>query len=490
VTVGADRDADTNAEAVPLEASAGKRHPTSKTINANEPVKADNLAKADKPDKADRKSKSSKAAKAAAAAAAAPAADAASEDEGDGLEMFAEFADFIPSFDSDGDAAGEDDIVAAAAAEAAPVSSLSEVTSASTRTKRPAPEPPTAPAYEPGPVPPPRPVPASAPADAPRTAPTPALIAAPRAAPALAPASAGRVVGPTTGRVAPAPGRSKTAAAPSKPLSARDKRRAEWKDQNMERALIGQQLAQALQQRREADAARKPSECIFYAQGRCRAGEKCPFTHSGPAAAAEVCKHHIRGNCSKGTQCPFSHDLSRVPCRHFHGLDLSVRAGAGAQGGRCERGDACPFSHAPLSAEQRSEAVAAGRARVTARAEEAGMSGDERAALRRLRREEEVVRAQTAGVAAALGYGVSASPSGSSAAEQEPATTVASAPASMTVPVPVPVPAAEADAAWSGAVSVPLEPVLVDAGTAAGAAEAAAVDAYGGDSYDYYNDDE
>lgn len=81
--------------------------------------------------------------------------------------------------------------------------------------------------------------------------------------------------------------------------------------------------------------------CQFYAQGRCRNGTGCPFSHAGGNQRAEAptqtrvtaiaglaihpadagpqvdsrsripCRFHLRGACSKGDECPFAHDVSK-----------------------------------------------------------------------------------------------------------------------------------------------------------------------------------
>jgi hypothetical protein len=81
--------------------------------------------------------------------------------------------------------------------------------------------------------------------------------------------------------------------------------------------------------------------CQFYAQGRCRNGTSCPFSHADGSqiavtppqalvtliagltihaadAAPQVdsrsripCRFHLRGACSKGDECPFAHDIPK-----------------------------------------------------------------------------------------------------------------------------------------------------------------------------------
>jgi len=72
------------------------------------------------------------------------------------------------------------------------------------------------------------------------------------------------------------------------------------------------------------EAAKKP--CVFFQNGRCRNGEKCPFAHIkidvdaeaaasaamaglaiSPASGVRQCRFFAAGNCRAGSSCKFSH---------------------------------------------------------------------------------------------------------------------------------------------------------------------------------------
>lgn len=311
-------------------------------------------------------------------------------------------------------------------------------------------------------------------------------------------------------------------------------RRAVRKEIYAGKQAVGAQLAAALAQRRAAEAARVKPECKFFAQGGCRAGASCPFSHTSKSAAAAatsattagagaggettvpvvpvtVCAHHLRGACTRGAQCGYSHDLSRVPCRHYHNLSAaplgaatnahsSSHAHPHATVGSCRNGDKCPFSHAPLTAAARAELEAAARARVTARAAEAGMDGEQRAAYRRGNKAAEGARAAADGLIASLGLAAgansfptlgNASQTGTVDADAAVAAVVAAAAAyrddeSMWVATAEPTSAAAVTAAAVGASQSQTEAQTAPAqGSDAIEAAFGCAEGYG----DYYNDD-
>jgi hypothetical protein len=79
------------------------------------------------------------------------------------------------------------------------------------------------------------------------------------------------------------------------------------------------------------------SQCKFWENGACNKGNSCTFSHSGPIKVKnELCKYVLTGCCTKGELCGYSHDLSRFPCKYFHGV------------GVCNAGEDCKFSHVRL----------------------------------------------------------------------------------------------------------------------------------------------
>jgi hypothetical protein len=43
--------------------------------------------------------------------------------------------------------------------------------------------------------------------------------------------------------------------------------------------------------------------CSFFAQGKCKKGDACPFAH----VSKPPCSFFAQGKCKKGDACPFSH---------------------------------------------------------------------------------------------------------------------------------------------------------------------------------------
>eukprot|EP00928_Gymnodinium_smaydae_P080273 TRINITY_DN64000_c0_g1_i1.p1 TRINITY_DN64000_c0_g1~~TRINITY_DN64000_c0_g1_i1.p1 ORF type:complete len:505 (-),score=65.39 TRINITY_DN64000_c0_g1_i1:19-1458(-) len=114
--------------------------------------------------------------------------------------------------------------------------------------------------------------------------------------------------------------------------------------------------------------------CRFFAEGRCRKGLACPFSHvtqvshvplvmpsvgmqeslaaviaSQPAASSSTtskvpCKFFADGLCTKGAACNFSHDMANAQPQP--GAKIAKECTFFAQG-RCTRGDACAYAHGP-----------------------------------------------------------------------------------------------------------------------------------------------
>eukprot|EP00033_Pygsuia_biforma_P005136 GCRY01005640.1.p1 GENE.GCRY01005640.1~~GCRY01005640.1.p1 ORF type:complete len:447 (-),score=57.51 GCRY01005640.1:231-1571(-) len=74
--------------------------------------------------------------------------------------------------------------------------------------------------------------------------------------------------------------------------------------------------------------------CQFFAVGKCRKGENCPFLHDEKQKVKFsdiICKYFMEGNCLKGDECMYSHDRSILLCRYF-------------KLGNCTNVN-CPYSH-------------------------------------------------------------------------------------------------------------------------------------------------
>ncbi len=78
----------------------------------------------------------------------------------------------------------------------------------------------------------------------------------------------------------------------------------------------------------ERRAALPPPPCIFFAKGRCRAGEECPFYHDPTLSEnghltlsdkasdlpTDMCKYYLAGCCEKGIVRTAVHLLGNIPC--------------------------------------------------------------------------------------------------------------------------------------------------------------------------------
>lgn len=60
---------------------------------------------------------------------------------------------------------------------------------------------------------------------------------------------------------------------------------------------------------------RKAGACRFFAQGKCRDGDKCRFSHDPPVKPrSRPCHNYFQqGSCRFGDRCNFSHDPAAVP---------------------------------------------------------------------------------------------------------------------------------------------------------------------------------
>lgn len=82
-------------------------------------------------------------------------------------------------------------------------------------------------------------------------------------------------------------------------------------------------------------------KCKFWENGACSKGKSCTFAHIGDIKVKnELCKYVLTGSCLKGDLCGYSHELSKFPCKYFHGV------------GVCNAGDDCKFSHTRLKNEE------------------------------------------------------------------------------------------------------------------------------------------
>jgi len=84
-----------------------------------------------------------------------------------------------------------------------------------------------------------------------------------------------------------------------------------------------------------AAASDEPPPCLFFARGKCRNGNQCPFSHT--TGALPPCNFHVRGLCRNGDACSFSHLSKELPLCKFYAKGL------------CRNGDACSFSHTFIS---------------------------------------------------------------------------------------------------------------------------------------------
>ncbi|KAI8587211.1 hypothetical protein BDZ88DRAFT_398913, partial [Geranomyces variabilis] len=91
----------------------------------------------------------------------------------------------------------------------------------------------------------------------------------------------------------------------------------------------------------EKTASRTP--CQYWAQGHCKQGTACQYSHAAETVAARPCRFFKSNSCHRGANCIWSHDLQAEPCI-FHHLKQHI--------GGCRKGDACPFSHDPMTEKQ------------------------------------------------------------------------------------------------------------------------------------------
>ena len=79
--------------------------------------------------------------------------------------------------------------------------------------------------------------------------------------------------------------------------------------------------------------------CIFHQKGRCRNGDKCPYSHgledspsealpSAQAPHDRPCKHFLRGQCLKGDACLYIHNARPEPRKHAEDECIRVIKGA------------------------------------------------------------------------------------------------------------------------------------------------------------------
>jgi Zinc finger C-x8-C-x5-C-x3-H type (and similar)/RNA-binding, Nab2-type zinc finger len=93
--------------------------------------------------------------------------------------------------------------------------------------------------------------------------------------------------------------------------------------------------------KRQREPKEKTSKCKYWEQGACQKGKNCKFLHKGEINVKnELCKYFLTGCCMKGTICGYSHDLSKFPCKYYHGIGL------------CNSGDSCKFSHIRLTPQE------------------------------------------------------------------------------------------------------------------------------------------
>lgn len=84
-----------------------------------------------------------------------------------------------------------------------------------------------------------------------------------------------------------------------------------------EESLQNAALAQAIVQMQGAQGAKKVKQvpCRFFAEGRCKNGDNCEFSHDSemyrPKTLDEknpsLCNFYDQGKCSRGAACPFAH---------------------------------------------------------------------------------------------------------------------------------------------------------------------------------------
>lgn len=109
----------------------------------------------------------------------------------------------------------------------------------------------------------------------------------------------------------------------------------------------------------------RKQSCFLYAKGTCPYGNKCKFSHEGPAPPVEhqqqrqqakkpkKCRDHRKGKCKLGDICPFSHDFEpkRKPLFIASRPDSEKDCIDWKTKGKCrklEKHIACPYRHDPI----------------------------------------------------------------------------------------------------------------------------------------------
>lgn len=104
-----------------------------------------------------------------------------------------------------------------------------------------------------------------------------------------------------------------------------------------------------------ADSGTEAKPCQYFAQGRCKKGQNCPFSHTFTPgdrrvtaeirASAAPCQFHLMGRCTKGPNCTFAHNFNPGDRRVAAQVRKKAEPCQFYAQGRCRNGAACTFSH-------------------------------------------------------------------------------------------------------------------------------------------------
>ncbi len=135
--------------------------------------------------------------------------------------------------------------------------------------------------------------------------------------------------GPRASAAAARGGRAPGGKVPA-PSARRQEKTREWREREARKEAA---KAAAAAERAAQDAQKASTPCSYFAEGRCRSGASCAYSHAVPDPRARVlCKFVLSGACNRAG-CPYLHDTVSVHCLYFYA------------NGSCKDGAACRFSH-------------------------------------------------------------------------------------------------------------------------------------------------